>query len=414
MKYIILFSLVCWTIQPVSAQNDFEDGFTGLKFQNEKELFNYAFQNTDLQTQTSGLLLDYCEYPDSTWSVLNTIANHPVANSAFCYQVSGIINQIGLSEEFNDDSLIYPFLEHISSLDYVRKVRIPVLLYDLEISQSNSTTRSIIESWSTVEPFPAFSANGFVQKDFFFAATMTDSIPYPNAVLHFDPTKMRSNKGRELIELQVTVNGSTYSLQSGEELDISQFSGKNNYTFTYNFNDNSSEVVGQEINVAWKPQALPKSSFWDFTAPANQTEITLNGDYSNINIYNPSLKFGIKYGCTEGVIKKPYFLVAGWGPFTDKANINNALGWPTTMYGISQSMNQAGFIENLHAEGYDVILVQFFPPNASIDFNSQLLETLINYINEQKFANDSYEENIIQGFSAGALCTKYTLSLIHI
>lgn len=409
MKYIILFSLVCWTMLSVNAQNDFEDGFTGLKFQSEKELFDYAFQNTDLQTQTTGLLLDYCEYPDSTWNVLSTIANYPIANSAFCYQVAGIINQIGLSQNYNDDSLIYPFLEHISSLDYVRKVRIPILLYDLKISQSNPTTRSTIETWNSTAPFPAFSASGFVQKDFFFAATMTDSIPYPNAVLHFDPTKMRSNKGRELREIQITVGGNTYYLKPGDELNLSQFSGKNSYTFTYLFNDGTSEIVEQEINMAWTPTALPKSGFWDFTYPENQTEITLDGNYSNIGVNNPSLKFGIKYGCTEGVIKKPYFLVAGWGPFTDKPNINDALGWPTTMYDIAQSMNQAGFIENLHAVGYDVIMVQFFPPNSAIQNNSQLLEMLINHINQQKYANDSYEENIIQGVSAGALCIKYTL-----
>ena len=51
----------------------------------------------------------------------------------------------------------------------------------------------------------------------------------------------------------------------------------------------------------------------------------------------------------------------------------------------------------------------YYPPNESVLKNAERLETLIKLVNQEKEANGSYEENIITGYSAGAMCVRLAL-----
>ena len=95
---------------------------------------------------------------------------------------------------------------------------------------------------------------------------------------------------------------------------------------------------------------------------------------------------------------------------TDSPFLNGQRDWPEPFdNSVYETNNQAGLLDQLREANYDVIIARFLPPNSSISVNSALLEQLINYVNTTKFANNSYEENIIYGKSAGALAVNYTL-----
>ena len=402
MKYLVILLLVFSYNSPISAQTNSDT----LKFEREKDLFEYAFQNTDLINNTPGLFLDYYEYPDSIEQLLNLYKSNPT-KSEMGYQIATILNKIDVTGYFEPKTLIYPFYDHLHSLDYERKQKIPLMVFDTEISKLNSTSRNIVENWTTNTPLSSFSGNDFESFNYFFATPFMDSIVYDNVVLHFDSSKIRSNRARELSNIVISVNGIDYTLNPNDELDLSQFTGQNQFTFNYHFDDGSFETITQNISIASKG-ALPKSGLADLVL-LEAGELTIDGDYSNITIDNPSIKYYISDGCNDGLLKKPFFLIAGWGPHTDISNINEMLDWPSTVGDFIVQSNQEGFVENLNNAGYDIVFVKFFPPNASIDLNSALLELMINHVNTRKMNDGSYEENIIQGYSAGALCAKYTL-----
>src|SRR5690554_7232012 len=106
-------------------------------------------------------------------------------------------------------------------------------------------------------------------------------------------------------------------------------------------------------------------------------------------------------------------MVAGWGPFTDQPIINNAQGWPSSLIDFYWSINQNGYIDSLVGVGYDVILAKFYPPNVNVLKNVSALQHLITLVNEEKFSNGSYHENIVAGYSAGAMCVRLTLELME-
>ncbi len=132
-------------------------------------------------------------------------------------------------------------------------------------------------------------------------------------------------------------------------------------------------------------------------------------NYTSSSIYSPDLKYSTYYACSDNKLRKPFIMVAGWGPHADKSVINNNQNWPASLGQLANQFNQAGLIENLHDEGFDIILCQFFPPNAYVEKNAELLEKLINLVNTQKMQNESYQENIVMGFSAGSLATRLAL-----
>jgi len=206
--------------------------------------------------------------------------------------------------------------------------------------------------------------------------------------------------------IYIEANESSYTLYSGDELNITDWVGNVPLKFEYVFDDASSEVVNQEIEKV-PPTATPKSAFFDFTDAFSK--IVVGGLDNETTIDNPELQYTIKYGCQEGKLLKPFIVVAGWGTHIDIAKINNLLDWPTSLREWAKSTNKAGFIEELHEQAYDMIMAKFYPPNASILKNAMLLEQLIREVNIEKMANGSYEENIICGYSAGALCIKHTL-----
>jgi hypothetical protein len=134
--------------------------------------------------------------------------------------------------------------------------------------------------------------------------------------------------------------------------------------------------------------------------------------YGSISFGAVSLDFSVLWGCDQQGSKrldKPYIMVAGWGPYTDKEVINNAQGWPSTILDFFVSIDQKGYVDSLVSAGFDVVFAKFTPPNASAMINSMALIQLINLVNVEKFNQGSYQENIISGYSAGSMAVRLAL-----
>lgn len=400
MKILLFISALICTIGSF-AQTD------SLFFKSEREMLEYAFQKTDLTAETNGLFLDYWESPDTVWMVLDSISSFSTLASDHIFQVGGILDRADLTGNFEREALFHPIFDHIQSLDRTRTMRLPIVMYDTKISHLTPSARTLVESWTSIDPFPQLTSSQLQSTDYFFGSVLFDSIPYDSVVLYFDQNTVRSNTNRVLEYINIEANGTSYTLYSGDELNITDWSGSVEVLFEYVFDDTSSETVHQVVEKV-PANVLPKSAFWDFTHDVQAFHLAGSAGHP-ITIDNPELQFAIKYGCHEGKIIKPFIVVAGWGTHTNVPNINHMLEWPSSLSDWAESTNESGFIENLHEQGYDVIMAKFYPPNASILKNAELLESLIEQVNDAKMGNNSYEENVICGYSAGALAVKYTL-----
>lgn len=114
---------------------------------------------------------------------------------------------------------------------------------------------------------------------------------------------------------------------------------------------------------------------------------------------------GVYYGCDDHLIRKPFILVTGYAP--------TKTGGKTNLKQLNKKLNtynENGLIDYLHARSYDIFIVKFRFGSDHIQNNAALLEAVIDRINQEKQTNGSQYENIVMGWSLGALTASYTLS----
>jgi len=244
-----------------------------------------------------------------------------------------------------------------------------------------------------------------VEDEIVYAAAYLDSFAYNNVLLELNDNTFFSNTNRSIDFVEVRSILGTKLLYFNSKVDLSDWlKGKQKLTFVIHFSNEKQVEIKQDLEM--NTRSIAKS---DVHQHFEWSSTIYPDNYTSSTIYSPDLKYSVYHACADKKIRKPFILVAGWGPHTDKHVINNHQNWPASLGQLADQFNQAGLIENLHDEGFDVILCQFFPPNAYIEKNTELLEKLIVLVNNLKFQNGSYQENIIMGFSAGSLATSLAL-----
>lgn len=78
-----------------------------------------------------------------------------------------------------------------------------------------------------------------------------------------------------------------------------------------------------------------------------------------------------------------------------------------------ENTNPHNYLNRLRDEGYDVIILGFDDGEDNAVDNAALLMHLIEVVNNQKFANGSYIENIVSGYSAGGVSSRLALALME-
>ena len=406
---ILLFVLVLnlYTCN-LFAQKD--DPYT---FGNYHELGKFAFSYTDLKSTTNGFLFDYAFgfYDDKTLDKILPKTNQ--TNADLLLETLSLIEKSDVNEKFNKDSLLFPFMYGFYAANGYSPLTIPLVITDIDISTLVPNARRQINEWKSENPFPQFKNNDFKLENVYNAAVFCDTFVYNNIQLYWTSETYVSNTNRSIEHVYVIANNQTIELPKSIPVSINDLYDINRplqkIIIKIEFSDGTIKTTEQNIFLK------KNKDYNDF--PQNKSSSdggfiygNILSEYDNFTVTH-SLEWKTYYGCNDDsqILDKPYFLIMGWGPFTDEGAINSAQNWPTPMDGFYGTINIAGLIEELNAASYDVIIVRHFPPNASVVDNADLLIKLINQVNEIKNSNGSYEENIIHGKSAGSLATKLAL-----
>lgn len=377
-----------------------------LVFDNPKQMMEYAYSNTNFSNFSNSWFRNATmELEDSVYNYL-VYKDQPIHSTG-----KGIIGLFSLmnwwdrSQNFHRDSVLFPVYDHFYSLDEYGELHIPFYVVDLNINSLKPTVAEDFRTSSGADPYREILQSDLVEDEVLYAAMFLDSFAYNNDVLELNDKTFFTNTNRTIDYVEIKKGSETKLLYFNSTVDLSDWlSGKQRLDFVLHFSDEEQVEVQQdvEMNTRSKTKSNIDQHFeWSSTIyPDN---------YTSSSIYTPDLKYSTYYACSDNKLRKPFIIVAGWGPHTDKSTINNNQNWPTSLGQLANQFNQAGLIENLHDKGFDVIMCQFFPPNAYIEKNAELLEQLINLVNTSKMQNDSYQENIIMGFSAGSLATRLAL-----
>jgi hypothetical protein len=377
-----------------------------LVFKNPREMMEYAYSNTNFSNFSSSYFRNATlELEDSVFNYL-TYKNEPIyCNGRGILSLFTLMNWWDMSKTFKRDSVLFPLYDHFYSLDEYGQLRIPFYVVDLKINSLKPVVANEFRTGSGADPYREILPNDLMEDELIYAASFLDSFAYNNVILELNDQTFFSNTSRSIDFVEVKSNLGTKLLYYNSNIDLGDWlKGKQKLTFVIHFSDEQQVEVKQEVEMNTRSAA--KSSVSQHFVPY---ETLYPDDYTSSSIYSPDLKFSTYYACSDNKLRKPFIMVAGWGPHTDKSLINNNQNWPASLGQLANQFNQAGLIENLHDKGFDVIICQFFPPNAYIEKNAELLEQLINLVNNRKMQNDSYQENIIMGFSAGSLATRLAL-----
>ncbi|MEO5929513.1 MAG: T9SS type A sorting domain-containing protein [Candidatus Kapaibacterium sp.] len=101
--------------------------------------------------------------------------------------------------------------------------------------------------------------------------------------------------------------------------------------------------------------------------------------------------------CGNTAMRKPVILVEGFDPANEKSTLNI---WT----------DYSGFISDLRAAGYDVLILNFSNGGDYIVRNAYLLETVIDQVNAEKELNGSHHELVVIGASMGGVIARYALA----
>ena len=409
--FAIGFNLIIST--PILAQEEFHS---------KKELNDYIFQNSNLEDVTNGYFLNYFGEDltpnriDSMFLFFDTTeVAAGVTLSAF-----QLLEKSDVTSQLEIDSVLFPEFKKQYANNGQNKMELPLFLFDCDFSYLNEQTFNQFLNWGNTSPFPAVDSNQLATKNIQMAGLIFDTVTNNDLHLYWDEETFFSNTNKDIEKVEIIIGGDSYNLSKGSSFSLdglynnrrplqnfevkAVFTDSSEMTKTVNcFLRKTNEITNEIVEEYYFEETQKSNLPWDLQGGF--------GTKAQIGS-NPSLEFSILWGCGTGRINrltKPFIIVSGWGPYTDNDFIDNNQNWPSSIEDVYFSYNRDGLIDHLSGAGYDVIIAKFYPPNESVLKNAERLETLIKLINEEKESNGSYEENIITGYSAGAMCVRLAL-----
>lgn len=403
MKALLFLILLLSVPFSTQAQQD------TMIFYSSKEFNEYRFSNSDLPSITSGFLLDLEEeWTSADIDSFFILQQNDTSNVDFLLSFMNLIERTDVRFQFEKDSVLFPTLDHYMSIKGDREVRIPLFIMDMWFERLSSSKRSIIDTWTSQDPYPQFGSNDLLKNNVNCVSIFADTMEHDDLNIYWNETTFISNTNRSVSKVQISFGSEWMELRKGEFFNVMPYIGSEGVDhFFVKVTYSDSTVKETKVKAVLKKSKEPivleqKDGYGGW-----HSDVITGWDHHDL-IYT------VYYGCGErNRLNKPFILVAGWGPFTGNDAVNDAQGWPSTEDELYISWNQAGFIDNLRAVGYDVIIARFLPPNDDIRKNAQKLEQLINWVNDTKFNLQSYEENIILGYSAGSMAVRLTLETME-
>jgi pimeloyl-ACP methyl ester carboxylesterase len=145
--------------------------------------------------------------------------------------------------------------------------------------------------------------------------------------------------------------------------------------------------------------------------PSGAKTYTPWADWKPDNIQHPTEQYHgaqlyVEYGCGNDEIRKPFIFVEGFSPREFGPN-RTYINW-YNRHQAYQVFNENSFqiLDELSANGYDVIYVDFRQGTGDITKNAETFEEVLKWVNAQKDANGSSHPNVVLGYSMGGLIAR--------
>lgn len=384
-----------------------------LVFENPWSLLDYAYQNTSYPINGSNFLtnrsFEIDEEPIDDLFDVNYLQN---ANATKTTRILSLLKWWDLSKNFNDDAIYNSYFDQTQTYDYESLIDIPLVAMDVKVNTINPETQSVwnLNSSNNIA-FPSVNSSNTFQRELFYLGFMEDSIPTNLIRISLPQINIFSNKTRQISYVSFIVNGQLFNLYPGTTVDLSTIvSGSTNFQFTTHFSNGDFINTNETIFAYETPNEKLAFSWYNYSEQLEERLI----DGQNSGLDNPKIRYRIFYACEDRKIHKPFIIFTGFGPYMWRnlwfANlVNGNQNWPKPYDELLDQYNAGNQFEILREQGFDIIFAQVLPPNASINLNQEVAGKVINTINNLKYNDGCYEENIIMGFSAGALCARYAL-----
>jgi len=185
-----------------------------------------------------------------------------------------------------------------------------------------------------------------------------------------------------------------------------------NYVVTVRIHFTNSDILASHFN--YSVHFLSSNDGYGSTPDTSFTIMAANGygdgannkGFAHVSIY---------YGCGHSKLMKPFIVVEGYNsPRMVYNATKGSTGWkPSNGANIyfDYIKKANGLLGNeLQAEGYDFIYVDFLNNGDYIQRNAYTLETVINTLNTIKTNNGSSYKNVVMGVSLGGLVSHYALA----
>jgi hypothetical protein len=402
MRVLILFLLLSLGVR---AQDS-------LEFTSPWEMLDHAYQNTSSSINGSTYLTNRTF--DFSDEMIDSLFTPAFLENSTANKTSQLLNYLkwwNLSKTFDDDPIYADYFNKTQAYDYESTIDFPLVIMDIKANTVDNTVYNGLINSTNVNPYPAFTNYNTFQREFFYLGFLEDTIPTNRIRITLPVLNVISNKTRQVSFVQLSIGGLVFQLFPGGSIDLSSI--VENYTmiqFETHFDDGSIQTSNHPIYAAQISEEKSAFSWYNYSEQFEERLIV--GQDSGLD--NPKIRFRIFYSCIDKKLHKPMVIFTGFGPHMWNSIplgglINWNQNWPKPYDQLLDQYNIGNQFEILREQGYDIVFAQVLPPNASINLNELVIQKVINTVNVLKTIDGCHEENIIMGFSAGALGARFAL-----
>ncbi len=393
-----------------------------------KQIADSLFFHLDKSGVTTGILYDRI-YPLAGLHQFNKTQADTASNKHFRQVYSELFNAAYSNTSWLPPEYISAISSQLITDSAGVKVPIGLLNYQFNLIDTNAIDNNLIQMGIDSLYYDVIprSTSPFLQLDGIIASPLIDSIQGLTVSYFLDSRLFFNKSSLSISSIQVDFNDGNglVSVTVGNAYTINySAAGYKALRFVVTLS-NSTIITTYAAILITQPQLEECSrSSCNLISPKINIESSLSFQgYDESSTSKGRGEYKIFYatnGNCDGVLRKPIVVVDGFDP-GDNRSIDQLY------YGY---LNKENFAENLRADGYDVIVLNFpryqigstsflglfqIPVMRDggadyIERNARVLMTLINTVNSQKQGN---EKLVIIGPSMGGLISRYALSYME-
>jgi hypothetical protein len=446
MKKLMILILSIHSIIFVNAQDD------TVRVDNFKELGHYFTQNFKVNYP----YLTYCRYNliSPTANIFDLYQGQMDDPTINVIQYLGLVNSLSLANYDVDDKINLKYLQN-KLVDNLTQGLYPISISLIENYKFKDSTVALGYIGFENNRYVDYSPLDFdiFEKDTLFSSCVLNQVfDSESIVFTFDESLFLSNipfedvnsievdfdngKGYVPIQDYHTIN---YLKDDFYRINVKLIINSKTFYSSFGITVNRNETIAKDNCASDAPVDFPNVGPKAISTISETNEL-ISGEYA----------VWFSHCNNTGKIRKPFIISAGYNPSNGKKFLPGIIapflfqfegetiaipllgGWNGEFRGTfyetyngsynqrfspeeycffgNRAKNENQFLDRLRDEGYDVIILGYDNGTAVTKDNATLFMKLIEIVNAEKFANGYYHENVICGYSAGAITTKVALA----